>query len=118
MTRILIVEDEPDAAESFALLLGISGHTVCTAGDGLQAIDAARDFEPDVAIVDIGLPGIDGYEVARRLRAEPRLERVLLIALSGYGEDEDKRRARAAGFDHHLTKPVELEQVMRLLAPR
>lgn len=118
MKRILLVEDDPDAAESFALLLGLSGHTVRTCSDGLQAVDVAPAFAPEVAIVDIGLPGIDGYEVARRLRAQPQTGHTLLIALSGYGEDDDKQRAAAAGFDHHLTKPVDLEQIARLLEPR
>jgi len=96
----------------------MSGYTVRTAADGLQAIDAASEFLPEVAFIDIGLPGIDGWEVARRLRAQSSTDRILLIALSGYGEYDDKQRAVAAGFDHHLTKPVEFEQVLRLLGPR
>ncbi|MEO8603691.1 MAG: PAS domain-containing protein [bacterium] len=115
--RVLVVEDNADAAESFAQLLELVGHRVRTAADGPSGVAAAQEFAPDVAFIDIGLPGIDGYEVARRIRAQPELHSSLLIALSGYGQSEDQRRAHEAGFDHHVTKPVEFDRVRQLLAP-
>jgi len=114
--RILLVEDNPDAAESYALLFGVAGHDVRVARDGLAALRAAEEFVADVAFVDVGLPGIDGYEVARRLRTLSGWANAVLIALSGYGRSEDKAMARDAGFDHHLTKPVEPDVLERFLA--
>lgn len=112
--RILIVEDNADAAESFRMLLELSGHRVRIANDGVNALRCIDEFAPDVAFIDIGLPGLDGFEVAERTRAQ-RGNRPVLVALSGYGRDEDKQRAKAAGFDEHMTKPVELERVDALL---
>jgi PAS domain S-box-containing protein len=106
-TRILVVEDNLDAAESLVMLLEVLGHQVRIAHDGVAALKAARTNRPDVMLVDISLPGIDGYEVARRMRADPELAGVMLIALTGYGRDEDRHRAIAAGFDHHLVKPID-----------
>jgi two-component system CheB/CheR fusion protein len=120
-TNVVLVEDNPDAAESLMMLLELLGHQVRLFRDGLSALASASASPPDVMVVDIGLPGIDGYEVARRARACPELERVVLIALTGYGREEDERQARAAGFDHHLVKPVEpsaLEGLMAQLAKR
>jgi two-component system CheB/CheR fusion protein len=114
--RVLVVEDNPDAAEGVRMLLEILGHQVQIAFDGAAAVELAREQAPDVMLVDIGLPGVDGYEVARRVRAEPSLARVALVALTGYGLDEDRAQARAAGFDHHLTKPVEPDALTRLVA--
>jgi PAS domain S-box-containing protein len=114
--RILLVEDNPDAADSFTMLLELGGHEVRTAQDGPAALEIVEDFCPDLAFVDVGLPGMDGYELAMRLRAHPRCRVSVLIALTGYGREEDKRRAVEAGFDHHLTKPVDYEAVDRLLA--
>ncbi|HVM46161.1 MAG TPA: response regulator, partial [Candidatus Thermoplasmatota archaeon] len=97
------------------------GHTVETAGDGHAAVEAARSFAPHVVLCDIGLPGINGYEVAARLRADAAFANTRLVAITGYGQDEDRRRAREAGFDHHLTKPVEprsLEALLARLVPR
>lgn len=115
--RILIIEDHPDAAESLQLLLEISGHEVETALDGPSGLDTARRFRPDVVICDVGLPhGMNGYDVARALRADPDLRKAFLIALTGYGQEEDQRLAAEAGFDRHLVKPVEpsvLERVLR-----
>lgn len=106
--RILVVEDNRDAAESLRMLLSLSGHQVETVHAGAPALTAAARFRPDVVLCDIGLPGgMDGYEVARALRADPELCGAALIALSGYGQEEDQRRARQAGFDRHLTKPVD-----------
>ena len=106
-SRIMVVEDHPDAAESLALLLELLGHRVRVFSEGGAALEAAHADPPDVMVVDIGLPGIDGYEVARRVRRDPVLRHAVLIALTGYGCDDDRRESRAAGFDHHLVKPVE-----------
>lgn len=114
--RILIVEDNADAAESFTLLLELAGHQVRSAPDGVGGVALALELVPDIAFIDIGLPGIDGFEVARRMRAHPALQASVLVALSGYGQAEDQRRARDAGFDHHLTKPVDFQRVRQLLA--
>jgi signal transduction histidine kinase/ActR/RegA family two-component response regulator len=104
--RVLVVEDNPDIADSLRMLLEVLGHRVRTVGDGVAALEAARANVPDVMLVDIGLPGIDGYEVARRVRRDPDLEQTVLIALTGYGREEDRARALAAGFDYHLVKPL------------
>jgi PAS domain S-box-containing protein len=114
--KILVVEDNIDSAESLALLLEFEGHEVRMVHDGPAALAAARDFRPAVILCDIGLPGMNGYEVAERLRAEPEFKDTRLIALTGYGQEEDRRRALAAGFDHHLTKPVEPDALAALLA--
>lgn len=114
--RVVLVEDNPDAAESLLMLLELLGHHVQVFGDGVSALAAAAATPPDVMIVDIGLPGIDGYEVARRARRDPRLARIVLVALTGYGREEDKRDALAAGFDRHLVKPVEPGAIEGLVA--
>ena len=113
--RILVVEDNRDAADSFRLLLEISGHEVQLAHDGKEGVRIAEMFRPDVAFLDIGLPEIDGFEVARRIREIPALKRTVLVALSGYGREEDKEKARAAGFDEHMTKPVEYKKIAGFL---
>jgi two-component system CheB/CheR fusion protein len=114
--RILVVDDSVDTAQSLALLLRLKGHQVEVAHDGPAALEVALSFEPEVVLLDIGLPGIDGYEVARRLREEARLARALLVALTGYGQEEDRRRARYAGFDHHFTKPVDPTVLYNLIS--
>jgi PAS domain S-box-containing protein len=114
--RILLVEDNPDAAESMRILLELGGHEVRCTDDGLRALALVDDFSPDIAFIDVGLPGIDGYELATRLRAHASCRSAVLVALTGYGRDEDKRRATEAGFDHHLTKPVDFDTIDRLLA--
>jgi PAS domain S-box-containing protein len=116
--RVLVVDDNLDAAEMLGALLRHAGHEVRVAGDGPAALDVAAEFRPDVALLDIGLPGMDGYELARALRLDPALPAIVLIALTGWGQEEDKKRARDAGFDGHLTKPADPEQVMRLVAAR
>jgi PAS domain S-box-containing protein len=113
---ILIVDDNVDAADSLAMLLELSGHQVTTAYGWEAAIDAAVSKRPAVILLDIGLPGMDGYEVARRLRQNPDLSGLTLVALTGYGTEEDRRKAFVAGFDHHLVKPVELGELKKLLA--
>jgi CheY-like chemotaxis protein len=115
--RVLVVEDNRDAAESLRLLLLLSGHRVAVAYSGPAALAAAGEFWPDVVLCDIGLPGgVDGHDVARALRADPEQAVATLIALSGYGQEEDQRQARQAGFDRHLTKPVDPQVLTRLLA--
>jgi signal transduction histidine kinase/DNA-binding response OmpR family regulator len=114
--RVLVVDDNRDAAESLALLLEVAGHATRVSHDGPTALTTAAEFQPDAVLLDIGLPGMDGYEVARRLRAAPTTRRALLVALTGYGQIEDQRRAREAGFDHHLVKPADLEALAALLS--
>lgn len=120
--RILVVDDNEDAAETIATLLELWGHRTATAHNGPDALDMARRFGPDLAFLDIGLPGMSGYEVARRFRAEPALERTVLVALTGWGNEDDRRRSREAGFDFHLTKPAEPSAIhaalVQLLAVR
>jgi CheY-like chemotaxis protein len=114
--RILIADDNRDGAQSLALMLDLEGYDVRTAADGLEALEIAEEFQPDVVLLDIGMPGIDGYETARRLRARPWAKSVLLCAQTGWGQEDDKRRARSAGFDRHLVKPVDPEELNRILA--
>jgi CheY-like chemotaxis protein len=114
--RILIIEDNPDAAESMRRLFVLTGHEVQVASAGPAGIAAARDFRPDVVLCDIGLPGgMDGYGVAETLRRDAELATVRLIALTGYGQEQDQKRSREAGFDAHLTKPVDFPELKRLL---
>ncbi len=113
--RILVVDDSVDSAACMALLFRLDGHEVQVAHDGRAALDIARMFQPQVVLLDIGLPGIDGYEVARRLREWPEMQKTILIALTGYGRAEDQRLAEQAGFDHHLTKPVDPDTVEALV---
>ncbi|HET6899685.1 MAG TPA: PAS domain S-box protein [Vicinamibacteria bacterium] len=114
--RVLVVDDNKDAVESMALLLGIWGHEVTTASEGAEALDLAKRLRPDVVLLDIGLPGLNGYEVARRIRAQPGGVKTVLIAMTGYGQAEDRLRAQEAGFALHLVKPVEPEALQRALA--
>ncbi len=114
--RILLVDDNLDASESLAMLLRLWGHEVAVAHDGPAALRAAEARPPQVALLDIGLPGMDGYELARRLRSRPGPGRAVLVALTGWGQEEDRRRSREAGFDHHLVKPVDLSDLRELLA--
>jgi CheY-like chemotaxis protein len=113
--RVLVVEDNPDTRESLRTMLRGWGHEVEVAGDGAQGLAKALGWRPEVAVLDIGLPRLDGYEVARRVRPAVGGE-VRLIALTGYGAAEDRQRAFAAGFDHHLTKPADPEELRRLVA--
>jgi PAS domain S-box-containing protein len=113
--RFLIVDDNVDAAVSLAMLLQIGGHEAELAHDGLQALDDAGRLRPDVILLDIGLPKLNGYDVCRQIRAQPWGASVLLVALTGWGQEEDRRRSREAGFDHHLVKPVDPDELMRLL---
>ncbi|MFP5285594.1 MAG: response regulator, partial [Thermoanaerobaculia bacterium] len=112
---VLVVDDNRDAAESLAVLLQMWGYDVRVAYDGPEAVEAAAAFHPDVVLLDIGLPKMNGYEAARQIR-EARQDGVVLIALTGWGQDQDRRRSQEAGFDHHLIKPVELEALQKVLA--
>ncbi|HEY3324618.1 MAG TPA: ATP-binding protein [Planctomycetota bacterium] len=115
--RILIIEDNLDAAESLQVLLSIVGHEVAVAHSGLEGLNLAHEFRPDIVLSDIGLPGeMDGYALARAIRKDPHLSSAYLVAMTGYGQEEDRRHAREAGFDHHITKPAEPEVLERLLS--
>jgi CheY-like chemotaxis protein len=114
--RVLIVDDNRDGAQSLALMLDLEGHEVRTAADGFEALEIGEEFQPNVVLLDIGMPGIDGYETARRLRTRPWAQSALLCAQTGWGQEDDKRRARSAGFDRHLVKPVDPEELNRILA--
>ncbi|MBF6569228.1 MAG: response regulator [Candidatus Binataceae bacterium] len=117
--KILVVDDDRDGAESLAILLQLSGHQVRLAYDGKQALTIAREFIPNVALIDLGLPMMNGFEVARLIRQEPALNTTVLVALTGYGREDDKRESVKAGFDHHLVKPTDfnaLEQVLQTVA--
>jgi len=113
--RVLIADDNRDGADSCATLLEVTGHTVKTAYDGREAFELAEQFHPDVALLDIGMPKLNGYELAHLIRGEPWGGTVVLVAITGWGQDEDRRRALAAGFDHHLVKPIDPNQLDVLL---
>jgi signal transduction histidine kinase len=113
--RILIVDDSRDGGESLAMLLRVLGAEVALAHSGRRALECVETFKPDVVLLDIGMPGMDGYEVARRIRANPANRHLSLIALTGWGQDEDRRRSVAAGFNHHLVKPADIDQLRQLL---
>jgi signal transduction histidine kinase len=115
-SRILLVDDNRDAADSLALLLRMLGHDIHTAHDGLEAVQAADAFRPDVVLLEIDLPKMSGYEAACQIRQRPWGKQMVLVAVTGWGQEEDKRRAIEAGFDHHLTKPVEPAVLTKLLA--
>ena len=113
--RILVVEDNRDAADSLRLLLEFSGHDVAVAYSGHDGVQAAEQYQPDVVLCDIGLPGLDGYGVARKLRDNPATATARLIAVTAYGQDEDRRRSHEAGFEQHLVKPVDPDDLRRAL---
>jgi CheY-like chemotaxis protein len=114
--RVLVADDNRDGAESLSMLLELSGHEVHLAHSGAQALEIANKIRPDVAVLDIGMPDLSGYEVAERIRLEPWGTQMTLIALTGWGQENDKRRAAAAGFDHHCTKPVDPDELQRFFA--
>lgn len=113
--RILVVEDQPDVAQSMRILLELLGHEVRVAHTGPDGLDEALQWQPDVVLCDIGLPDLDGWGVARELRRNPATAHVRLLALTSYGAEGDKRRSREAGFDHHLVKPADPAELLRLL---
>ena len=114
--RVLVVDDNSDVAESLSALLQVGGYTTRVANDAMQTFEMAQEFKPEVVFLDIGMPGMNGYDVARTLRKTPGMEQVVLVALSGWGSESDRKRSRAAGFDGHLTKPAGLAAVNRLLS--
>jgi CheY-like chemotaxis protein len=113
--RVLIVDDNVDAAVSLGMLLRLAGQEVRVAYDGPTALREASEFRPHLVLLDIGMPGMDGYEVCRHLRRQPGLERTTVAALTGWGQDEDRRRSQEAGFHHHIVKPVEPSALQRLI---
>jgi CheY-like chemotaxis protein len=110
-----VVDDSTDGAQAMALVLKFDGHDTRTAFNGPDALSEARAFLPEVVFLDIGLPGMSGYEVAQELRADPNLRDVVLVALTGWGAPEDRRKSKEAGFNHHLVKPVNVEDVESVL---
>jgi CheY-like chemotaxis protein len=113
--RVLVVENEVKAAQALAHLMQSAGHVVEVAHDGLAALRAAENNHPDVVLLDIGLPGLGGWELAGKLQALPAEKRPLLVAVTAYGQDEDRRRSREVGIDLHLTKPIDAVQLQQLL---
>jgi signal transduction histidine kinase/ActR/RegA family two-component response regulator len=113
--RVLVVDDNKDSAESLAMLLKLRGHEVVSVHDGPEALKLAEEFRPDLILLDIGLPGMNGYDVAQKIRHDLRMSRVTLAALTGWGQEEDRRRSKEAGFNHHLVKPVNSDDLMKLL---
>jgi CheY-like chemotaxis protein len=114
--RVLIADDNRDGAASLALLLTLTGNEAHTAHDGQEAVEKAAALRPDVILLDIGMPKLNGYDACRRIREQPWGRAVVLVAVTGWGQDEDKRRSREAGFDHHLVKPVDADALQELLA--
>jgi CheY-like chemotaxis protein len=114
--RLLVVDDNRDAAESMSMLLEMWGHEVAYAYDGPSALRTAQQWQPEAVFLDIGLPGMDGYEVAERLRALPESRSAVLIAITGYGQEDDRRRSQRASIDHHLVKPVAPDALRKLIA--
>jgi CheY-like chemotaxis protein len=114
--RVLVVDDNRDSAISLAMLLKLTGNETQTAHDGMEAVEAAAAFLPDVVLLDIGLPKLNGYEAARKIRDQPWGQRMILVALTGWGQDEDRRKSSEAGFDAHLVKPVDHAALNKLLA--
>lgn len=113
--RVLVVDDNRDAADSLALLLEMYGHVTSVAYEGQEAVHLARSFAPHIAFVDLALPGLDGCEVARRIRGLESRSGMMLVALTGYGRDSDRERSREAGFDDHLVKPVNPQELLTLI---
>jgi DNA-binding response OmpR family regulator len=114
LRRVLVVDDNADAADSLAMLLQVHGDEVRVAYDGEEALFAEQEFKPDVLLLDIGMPKLSGYDVARRVR-DARGSEVLIVAITGWGQEEDRQRARDAGFDHHFTKPVDYAVLLDLI---
>jgi CheY-like chemotaxis protein len=113
--RILVVDDNEDSAESLSVLLRLNGHLVESAHDGRHALEAAERFRPDVILLDLGMPGMNGYEVCHKIRMQPWGGDILLIAQTGWGQDQDRQRTKDVGFDGHLTKPIDHDQLEKIL---
>lgn len=114
--RVLLIEDNGDAREMLRLMLEIAGHVVYDAASGARGLELLETERPDVAIIDIGLPGLNGYQVARRIREHPNGRAMLLVALTGYGSPSDYQHSAEAGFDYHLVKPVDPDELRRLFS--
>ena len=114
--RILVADDDVDGAETLAILLRVSGHDVQVAHDGPSTLKIAADFLPEVVFLDVGMPGMDGFETARQLRESAKFDKAVLVALTGYGREEDRQRAAQAGFDHFLVKPTPPNVLMDIAA--
>jgi CheY-like chemotaxis protein len=114
--RVLVVDDNVDTAQTLAMLLKTSGHDVRTAHTGPNALEATLDYQPNVVLLDIGLPGLNGYEVAKRIRQQPVLHNIVLVAMTGYGQETDRQLSQESGFDHHLVKPADFGKVQQILA--
>lgn len=114
--RVLVVDDNVDAAKSLAMLLTIAGHRSRAVHSGADALEAILDYQPEVVLLDIGLPGMDGYEVAQRIRMQSSLDKVVIVGMTGYGQEEDQKKGREAGFDHHLVKPADFKKLKEILA--
>jgi len=117
-SRVLVVDDNMDSADMLVMMLQMFGHEVQAAYSGQTALETAVEYQPDFVLLDIGLPDMNGYEVARRLRQQPQTKDVWLVALTGYGQDSDRQRSQEADFDHHLVKPVDPQKLQDLLATR
>ena len=114
--RILVVDDNRDSATSWATLLNLLGHNTCAAYDGLEAVKASAKFHPEIILLEIGLPKMNGYEACRMIRQQSTGENIVIVALTGWGQEEDRRKSRSAGFDRHLVKPVDFQSLLKLLA--
>jgi CheY-like chemotaxis protein len=114
--RIVVVDDNVDAAEMLATVLQLGGHEVHIGHDGLAALELVGSVRPDIAFVDLGLPGLDGFELAQQLREHPHRPGLRLVAVTGYGQEDDRIRSREAGFDHHMTKPVAVDELLKWLS--
>jgi CheY-like chemotaxis protein len=113
--RVLVTDDNRDQAESMAMLIQLMGHDVRTAFDGPQALETALVFVPDIALIDIGMPGMDGNEIARRFKAQPTLRDTILVAVTGWAQEKDRQRTREAGFAHHLVKPADPAEIQAIV---
>jgi len=116
LLRVLVVDDNVDSAMTMGMLLRASGHEIRMVHDGLAVLEAATNYRPHLVLLDIGLPGLNGFEVAKQLRLQPAFQNILLVAMTGYGQDSDRQRSQEAGFDHHLVKPANFEQVLNILS--
>jgi CheY-like chemotaxis protein len=114
--RILVVDDNIDSAESMVMMLELAGHDVAMAHDGEQAVALAKEFQPEIAFLDLGMPVLNGYEAARSIREQPWGRQMMLVALTGWGQQDDRRRTREAGFDAHIVKPIDFDSLEKLLA--
>ena len=114
-TRILVVDDNHDSAASLSALLRLLGYEACAVYDGFEALEKVESFRPDVVVLDIGMPGMNGYELARRLRTRPALQGILIVAVTGYGQARDRLLSFEAGINHHLVKPLNTEVLLKLI---